>query len=283
MQRSTGSRRRLARGGSVSAILLAFGLLAAACNPGPPSQDYVALGDSFTSGPGIPTQLDFCGRSSNNYPSLASIALETTDFVDMSCNGAEVPDIYADQIGALKDDTGLVSIGIGGNDIGFSDIVLNCITVWPWDPGCKGDYVSAAGDTLSDEIWAILPDIEGLIAEVQTRSPGAIVLLVGYPAILPDDPAECDALMPLRDADIVYLREKNIELNDMLEAAAMSTGVTYVDAYTSSIDHDFCQNDATKWVEALVPTDLAAPVHPNADGMANTALQVTAAAEAAGF
>jgi len=284
------SRRVLARPARIGAFLVALALVAAACNPSPPSRDYVALGDSYVSGPLIPTQLDvICGNSTRNYPTRVSQSLATTAFDDMSCNGAEIPDLMVGsalrdpQIDALAADTGLVTIGIGGNDIDFINIVLNCVTIWPWDPGCEGDYVSGSNDQLSNDIWATQAPLEALIAEVTTRSPQAVVLVVGYPSLLPMDPNVCDALIPITNSDINYLRAKNEELNAMIEASAVAQGVTYVDAYTSSIGHDLCRNDSTKWVEALVPTDAAAPVHPNADGMANTAIQVALAAAAAGF
>jgi len=59
------------------------------------------------------------------------------------------------------------------------------------------------------------------------------------------------------------------------EAAA--AGATFVDTYAGSVGHDVCQLPGRKWVEGIVVTAPAAPVHPNARGMANTAQQVLAA------
>jgi lysophospholipase L1-like esterase len=65
-------------------------------------------------------------------------------------------------------------------------------------------------------------------------------------------------------------------LNAMLEGEADDAGVTYVDTYTPTIGHDICQLPGTKWVEGLVPTAPAAPVHPNAQGMKAIAATVLA-------
>ena len=61
-------------------------------------------------------------------------------------------------------------------------------------------------------------------------------------------------------------------ISAMLAGRAGANGAFYVDTYTPSIGHDSCKVPGTKWVEPLVPTAPAAPVHPNAlgeQGMAN--------------
>ncbi|WP_199856744.1 hypothetical protein [Nocardia suismassiliense] len=49
-----------------------------------------------------------------------------------------------------------------------------------------------------------------------------------------------------------------------------------MDTYTSSIGHDMCQAPGTKWLEGPIPTDLAAPVHPNELGAQDQARQIIA-------
>ena len=62
----------------------------------------------------------------------------------------------------------------------------------------------------------------------------------------------------------------------MLAAQAASHGATYVDTYTPSIGHDVCASSSNRWVEPIIPGNTAAPVHPNARGMAGMAAAVTA-------
>jgi hypothetical protein len=62
-----------------------------------------------------------------------------------------------------------------------------------------------------------------------------------------------------------------------ITAEAAANNATYVDTYGGSIGHDFCQPTGVKWVEGLVPTSPAAPVHPNALGEQAMAQQVLAA------
>lgn len=83
--------------------------------------------------------------------------------------------------------------------------------------------------------------------------------------------------MPFAFGDVPYLRGVELKLNQMLAGEAAAHGATYVDTYTDSIGHDVCRLPGTKWVEGIVPTSLAAPVHPNALEEKAMARQVLAA------
>jgi hypothetical protein len=83
--------------------------------------------------------------------------------------------------------------------------------------------------------------------------------------------------MPIGIPDVPYLRAKVKELNAMLAAEAAANGDTYVDVYTASVGHDPCASAGTRWVEPVVPASLAAPVHPNENGMSGVAGVVLAA------
>jgi hypothetical protein len=107
------------------------------------------------------------------------------------------------------------------------------------------------------------------------------VLLVGYPAILPDTGPGCYPVVPFSPGDVAYLREVEKQLNAMLAERAAAAGVDFVDTYTPIIGHDVCQVPGQKWIEGLVPTAPAAPVHPNALGMVGMAAVVVEALDPA--
>ncbi|HMJ02496.1 MAG TPA: SGNH/GDSL hydrolase family protein, partial [Conexibacter sp.] len=248
------------RAAALAALALAaLALLATAATAA--SGRYVALGDSYTAGPLIPDQSLSplgCLRSDVNYPHLVRPSLEVATFTDISCSGATTDDFTAPQstsIGtnppqfdALTADTRVVTVGIGGNDIGFSDIVLNCARLNPFDP-CRDDYVHDGIDEISQAIAATAPKIDAAIDGIQARSPNAKVHLVGYPVILPASGFGCWPSVPILPTDVFYLRAKEIELNGMLAARAAAGGAFYVDTYTSSVGHDVCRGTGTKWVE----------------------------------
>jgi lysophospholipase L1-like esterase len=276
--------------------LAALVLLAVLAGPATAASGrYVALGDSYTAGPLIPdptgTPLG-CLRSDSNYPHRVRPSLETATFTDASCSGATTDDFTAPQstslgtnppqFDALTADTRVVTVGIGGNDIGFSDIVLNCARLNPFDP-CRDDYVSGGVDQISQAIAATTPKVDAAIDGIQARAPSAKIHIVGYPVILPASGLGCWPSVPVLPTDVVYLRAKTLELNAMLAARAAAGGAFYVDTYTSSVGHDVCKATGVKWVEGLVPTSLAAPVHPNALGMRNTASVTLARINAVGY
>ncbi|ODU01010.1 MAG: GDSL family lipase [Pseudonocardia sp. SCN 72-86] len=268
------------------AAALAAGVLvaspASAQEPAPVGR-YVAMGDSYTAGPLVPIQTGKpvgCLRSTNNYPSLVAKGLAVTTARDVSCSGATTTDLAAPQktglgtnaaqLDALGPDVSLVTLGIGGNDIGFVSIIAECATRSPLKPtgaACRDHYTATGSDELTDRIDATAPKIAAALEAITARAPQAHVLLVGYPALLPDTGPGCFPIVPFSAGDVDYLRGVEKQLNTMLAHQAAAAGATYVDTYTPSIGHDMCSAHGTRWIEGLIPTSPAAPAHPNAAGM----------------
>lgn len=285
MPRLRPSKASVAVLGLCALAMAAVGLTA--CEPLPDT--YVALGDSYTAGPLIPDQSTKplgCLRSSKDYPSIAFTRIKAAKFVDVSCSGATTSDFFAaqdvtpgpanpPQLDALSDTTKVVTIGIGGNDIGFSSIVKDCATLDPFSKGCKPNFVSGGHDALLDRIAATAPKIDKVLVAAKKRAPSAEIFLVGYPTIVPETGNGCWPTVPIVGTDIVYLRGIAKALNTMLQQRATANGVHYVDTATSSVGHDMCSS--SKWVEAIIPTSTAAPVHPNATGMRNSGYWVSVA------
>ena len=267
----------------------------------PPDPKFVALGDSYTAGPVIPIQQATaqipagCLQSDHNYPHLVAPQVGLP-LADASCSGATTDDMTnpqsvtlgtnAPQFDRLATTTQAVTIGIGGNDIGFADIAVTCAEGGLSDPNgtpCQDAYVVNGDDTISDKIAALAPKLGAVLDGIASRAPNAKVFVVGYPAILPDTGDGCYPTMPITTGDVPYLRAKEKELNSTIQQVTTDHNDVFVDTYTPSIGHDACQGIGVKWVEPLVPTALAAPVHPNSDGEAGMAAAVVAAMHANGF
>jgi lysophospholipase L1-like esterase len=256
----------------------------------PPNGRYVALGDSYTSGPLIPSQVDLnCVRSNHNYPSLVTASIHSSSFTDVSCGGATTNDILNPgtgelggpvpaQIGAVDAGTALVTLGIGGNDIGFTDIISTCANASlhsPLGSPCKNQYTAGGVDQLQARIAAAQPKVAAVVRAIHAKAPSAQVLLVGYTALLPDSGLGCWPVVPIAYGDVSYLRGIEKSLNAMLANTAAGNNAAYADVYTPSIGHDACKGSGTRWTEGLVPGSSAAPFHPNAtgeQGMANAVL-----------
>jgi lysophospholipase L1-like esterase len=268
---------------SVAALLGLVALVfapAASANPAPTGQVYVALGDSYTASPltgplaGPPPG---CLRSTNNYPHLVA---ERTGarLTDVSCSGAQTRDLAAPQTvqggqnppqyGALGAGTQLVTVGIGGNDIGFGEIVQSCVSPTPFGTPCRDRYVQGSHDELAARIDTVGDRLDDVLDEVHRRAPTARVLLVGYPSVLPAQGPGCYPVVPYTAGDVDYLRGVLSHLNEEIADAASDGGATYVDTATPTVGHDVCTPPGTRWIEGLVPTAPAYPVHPNALGAA---------------
>lgn len=291
----------LERGRSRRLWVVGAGVVMAAvltgCFAAPPPnrqfQSYVALGDSYTAGPVIPVQQTDpagCMRSDHNYPHLVAGTLDVPSFADASCSGASTADMTSPQdvtpgpnppqFDRLQQTTQLVTLGIGGNDIGFTEIIENCATLDPFGHPCQDRYVVNGDDQLADRIAATAPKIAAVLQGIHARSPAAKVYVVAYLDILPVTGNGCWPQMPFAFADVPYLRATEVELNTMIADEAAANDATYVDAYAASIGHDACQLPDVRWVEPVVPVNPAAPVHPNLAGMEGTADAVLAAVRA---
>jgi lysophospholipase L1-like esterase len=278
---------KLRRALALVVALLALALPAAASA----APNYVSLGDSYTAGPFIPVWIPpwGCLKSDHNYSHLSAPDLGLA-LHDPSCSGAETEDMTQTQgvspepnppqFDAIDADTQVVTLGIGGNDIGFSSLAQDCFSPQPNSGSpCKDRYTAGGTDQISQRIADTAPKVADVLQGIHTRAPSARVYVVNYPAIFPDSGPSCYPILPVADGDAVWLRDKEKELNQMLadQAAANSAGL--VDWYTASIGHDACQPPGFKWVEGPVPNNAAAPVHPNLLGMIGASKLVTAAAK----
>jgi len=280
---------------AVAAVAVALAISALAITPARAadrfSGAYVALGDSYTSGPGIPGQVPgslLCFRSDHNYPSLLARAINPASFTDVSCAGAVTASmtspqgLAAPQFKALGPDDRLVSVGIGGNDVGFASIAVTCIALALLDPSgapCQAHYTSGGTDQVAAAIAQTAPKIAAVLRGIHQRAPHARVLLIGYPDIVPDSASDCAPGVndPLAAGDIPWVNGEEKALNRMLAAQAAANGATYVNTYRSSIGHDACQAPGTRWIEGVVNVQNAFPIHPNALGMRNDTRQILAA------
>ncbi|MEV7414957.1 SGNH/GDSL hydrolase family protein [Streptomyces sp. NPDC089919] len=248
---------------------------------------YVALGDSYASAAGVPDQVDTaCARSGRNYPALLTAALEPAAHRDVSCGGATTVHMTTSQnptappqFAALTGDTDLVTLTIGGNDVGFADIITRCIVLGAFNMSgspCKTSYTWTGTDKLAATIDAAAPKIAATLDGIRQRAPHARILVTGYPAIIPADGTNCPSVASIARGDAPWLRDTHERLNKMIAGQADAHGAVYVDTYAKSVGHDVCKPAGTRWMEPL-GSSAAAPFHPNAAGEAAMAAATLAA------
>ncbi|HEX2149385.1 MAG TPA: SGNH/GDSL hydrolase family protein [Actinomycetota bacterium] len=270
-------------------IVAAAALTAGPAVAGSPGS-YVALGDSYTAGPLVLPQdpnTPGCFRSVLNYPHLLNARYQFSGFADVSCSGARTNDMFAPQVvgggvnppqlDALRSSTKLVTLQIGGNDIGFSEIATSCATLLPLGTPCRTLYAPGGVDEISRRINETRSKVDAVIAAIKQRSPEARIYLIGYPALFPETGVGCWPVMPYAPEDVPYLIAKEKELNSMLAERAGAGGVTFVDTYTPSIGHDACALPTIRWVEPVIVPLMGFVIHPNVFGMSGMETATAAA------
>jgi len=263
----------------VVSILGAILVCALAAQPGQAADSplrYVALGDSYSAASGVlPVDLSApqCLRSTRNYPHVIAAATGA-QLKDVTCGAAETSHFFesqypgvAPQLDAVKQDTQLVTMTIGGNDSGvFIDTILACGTAGLSTLGhgspCKDRYGSSFEDTIRTTTY---PSLVRSLDAVRAKAPAARVAILGYPWIMPAS-GGCFDKMPVAQGDVPYVRGIEATLNDAVRRAAEATGAIYVDLNAVSDGHDACKPIGVRWVEPVLQGTNPVIVHPNALG-----------------
>ena len=254
----------------IGSIALTLGLTAtllAACDSDDEPKSgttYVALGDSYVAAPNIGDRDDDngCLRSKNNYPHLLAEKLDLA-LTDVSCSGATTDAIEGEQqlrgggvdpqIEAVDDDTQLVTLGVGFNDLGLTiRVFVQCVSLARRDPDgspCT-DADRAAGAKGTQNALDQMDDRIGAVVEtVAQRAPEAQIVLVGYPTIFPT--TDTCAELNIAAGDLPLVRHVVESLNASAERVARKHDATYVDTATPSKGHDICSDDP--WIAGTAP------------------------------
>ena len=254
--------------------LLAGGLAAAAIGTGAPAHaatavNYVALGDSYSSGVGAGGTSGSCGQSPNAYPALWAKASSPASFKFAACSGATTTDVVNRQLSALSPSTTLVSVTIGGNDAGFSSVLETCVL--DSTSSCE-KAVSAGEQFVKDTLPARL---NTMLAGIRAHAPGAKVIVLGYPDFYDTSASFC---LGLSAADHQVLDAAANDLDSALQGAAVASGDTFADVRGGFSGHELC--DGTNWLNSVtLPLDNS--YHPTATGQKSGYLPALSAAAAA--
>ena len=109
---------------------LSLAMLAPAAASAQSAVRYVALGDSYSSGVGARSYIGSsgsCDQSTRAYPALWDAVSQPASYVSEACPGATTATVLSSQLSALSAATTLVSITVGGNDVGFSSVMETCV------------------------------------------------------------------------------------------------------------------------------------------------------------
>jgi lysophospholipase L1-like esterase len=308
---------------TLSAAAAALGGIVVGLSPAAPAgaqpatapgyHDYVALGDSYTadvlSGP-LPPTTEFvpigCAQSSADYPHQVARLLHVPLFHDSSCGSATTANMTEPQsvpfggtappqFAALNPGVDLVTIGIGGNDVGFVNDAESCLNLVPTPlprapeglgGSCAARFTAGGVDQIDEAIKATAPRIAAVLEQIRRLAPNARILLVNYLDAVPLDGTGCwSPDVPVQNEDMAYLAAKFVEMNEMLASTAALENVRVADTFTPTVGHDVCRAPTVRDVEGLLPLslhplDVNFPMHPNGAGAKAQASAVYASVEA---
>jgi len=278
---------------------------------GTAGRTYVALGDSYAAGfglpaPATPTRPAFpgCAQTSLDYPHRLAARLKL-QLTDASCSGATTADFYTPQnvpgpmppaqlnvVKALQPN--LVTVTIGGNDLGFASIAQTCLAASPSGPlflhptfaSCTAYFASSAGsaDNPYARLAGVGAKVRAALKAVHKAGPHARILVIAYPAIAPNarntplggcfaanaiPGAPLASAFPFTDTDVPFLAQLQQRLDGEIAEATRDSGGSYTDIYRASLPHSACSPESTRWVEPVVPGGGGSNVlHPSLAGTA---------------
>jgi len=241
---------------------------------------YVALGSSMAAGPGIRPRAAgaplWSGRSARNYPHLVAERLNL-ELVDVTFSGATTAHVLTDhqrssppQIIALDGSESLITVTIGGNDVGYVPLLMAASL-----PRAArrlpplGQRISELLDrgTRDRALADMFDSLCAVGTALRQRAPRARVFFVDYLTILP--PAGVPA-PPLPEADAELGRHVAATLERVTADAAVATGCEVVGAAVASRRHHAWSAEPWTTTPARFGVPLPgrpAPLHPNGAGM----------------
>jgi len=248
------------------AVLVALSLGAVTPAAAASAVRYVALGDSYSSGVGAGSYIGSSGnclRSTKAYSQLWANANSPASYVSLACSGATTGDVISTQLYALNSATTLVSMTIGGNDVGFSTVVQDCVIYGT--SRCVSEINTAENQART----VLVGGLDTLYSDISAASPAADVVILSYPRFYDTNVWWC---IGLSSTSRTKINEGADVLDGVIKSAAARHGFTFADVRPRfAADHEICDGSSS-WLHSIDWTDLVQSYHPTASGQANAYL-----------
>lgn len=249
----------------LAALALALPPVAAAlpASAAPERVVYDALGDSYAAGYGAGPVTGLCAQSPLAHPEVLDgrMRIRLDDLA--ACSGATAAATQANnlapQLAYLDADTDLVTLSIGGNDIGWGTVVGACL--YGTDQQCAA---ALAGATAA--VTHLLPGIlDAAYTSVAAAAPDAHVVVTGYPRLFSPEYGD---YLGASVAEQQAMNDAADLLNAVIAQAAAEHGFQFVDVTSRFEGHGV--NSPEPWISP-------ANFHPTAKGQKAYATALTAA------
>lgn len=220
------------------------------------ADNYVALGDSYSSGVGTKSFYETtCKRSEYAYPRLIARDRAGTSLTFRACSGATTSSVTSEQLGSLSSATNIVTITVGGNDAGFGPIVSSCALPWPWS--CEGELTEA-----ERFVTTTLPGRLGtLYGAIRSRAPNATVIVLDYPRLFMG--VDCNAGTFFSSTEMTRMNHIADLIKTVTQERATAAGAVFKDAIPPFVGHAICSE--SEWLNGL-SNPVEESFHPNRTG-----------------
>lgn len=163
--------------------------------------NWAAMGDSYASGIGAGVRGsnsgDYsCSRYTEAYPNVMNVVLDGTSpvqrqFFYVACSGAQTNNVRDDQAGAFVADVDIATLSVGGNDIGFFDLINNCIFQFYITNSCEEQISITQGKIDSDEFHS---NLDGVLSKIlsNARASQFRLYMSGYAHFWNVDTTQCN-------------------------------------------------------------------------------------------
>jgi lysophospholipase L1-like esterase len=250
----------------LGAVLALTGASVANADESVQAVDYVALGDSYSSGVGAgsyDSASGNCKRSNRAYPALWAAANSPSSFAFTACSGARTGDVTAGQLGPLSSSTDLVSISIGGNDAGFADVMTTCVL--QSEATCLSRIATARA-----YVDTTLPGkLDSVYSAISAKASAAHVVVLGYPRFYK---LGGSCLAGLSEKERSAINGASDHLNAATAKRAADHGFTFGDVASTFTGHEICSGSA--WLHSLNWLNIGESYHPTAAGQSGGYLPV---------
>lgn len=216
-----------------------------------------------------------CHISKVSYPYLIKNNLSLPQTESVACSGAVIRDVITTDLDEYNKDRGpqaknkteplynteinnnflpgyraqlnfidkyqpdIVTLSIGGNDIGFGDIIKSCVA-----PGSCYESDSSKRELL-DRVMGQFDNLVDTYKSITKTSPHTKLYVVGYPSIVdPSDDADCALNVRLSKTDRQLAQKIVDDLDAMIERASKRAGVGYIDVKDALVGHRLCETDS---------------------------------------
>ncbi|WP_116247883.1 SGNH/GDSL hydrolase family protein [Nocardiopsis sp. FIRDI 009] len=260
--------------------------------------NYVALGDSYSSGDGagdydpVTAEPGGCWRSEHAYPRVIAEEFSFTGALAFyACSSHKGADMLAEigtpesQIERVTEHTSLVTLGIGGNDLGFIPVLRTCIVRMPL---LENGVCTAQEEEILERMDRFEETLTEILGEIRDRAPDARILVLGYPRLFPEEPP--GMYYTLTTSDQIWLNSVGERFNERIRDVVYRVdgqiygsrdvgSVEYVNVFSALAGFEVSAEDA--WLNGIVLGRLGegmrvdrASFHPTAQGQMSIAERV---------